>query len=157
MVVLTISCRCNGPACKHSATVAAGVCAAHFQAKHLATIDTLEQFHGLHSKRSELVCVGSHTVDCQCIGCYELRKMMRDQYHVKDDTYEMTPEEAQAEIVMRLAYEVMFGFLDIRHVYNGTWMQPGIHDYGHHKRYINLWQRASLAPFVYSWLPVVLA
>jgi hypothetical protein len=52
-------------------------------------------------------------------------------YHTNDVT---------AEIVGRITYEVVFGFLDVEHVIAGTWLsfKKTTRDYGHTLRLRNL-------------------
>lgn len=83
------------------------------------------------------------------MGCMRLRGAMCRCYHIGAKT----PAEAQDELAMRLAFEVVFGIVSEAAVASGKWLDRRLRDRGHCQYMAHLWFLASCAPMRYRWIP----
>jgi hypothetical protein len=79
-----------------------------------------------------------------CKGCKSLSRIICRQYHTKDEA---------DELAMRLAYEVIFGFIPVKAIDNGTWLDPSYRDTGHTLRMRIIWRRSKKnVQQTYPWI-----
>lgn len=90
------------------------------------------------------MCVSSRpSPSCRCAPCQRLMMRMKKAYHVKSDWWNMDPWEAQMELAMRCVFEVVYGFISLDQLQNGTWLIQNVHKSdGHHQRLVNLLKKA---------------
>lgn len=100
------------------------------------------------------LCVSSKpSPSCRCRTCTSLMMRMKKAYHVKSEWWKMSPWEAQMELSMRCVFEVVFGFISLDQVQDGTWLLRGVHKCdGHHQRLVNLLKKAVKGPWYFAWL-----
>jgi hypothetical protein len=83
-----------------------------------------------------------------CKACKKLRSKLINNYHhyseqVNDALkHKAAPvvvrDLATAELEARLVYECAFGMIQLQHIADGTWMNKGFRDDGHHTRVLKL-------------------
>jgi hypothetical protein len=79
-----------------------------------------------------------------CKGCKSLSRVLCRQYHNKDEA---------DELAMRLAYEVIFGYIPFKAIENGTWLDPVYRDAGHTLRMRIIWRRSKTSvQQIYPWI-----
>lgn len=125
-------------------------------AEHLRTIQSPVAFRQLPELRTRHICRLPSKCDkrCPCGSCARMHRKLCRRYHTGcSDVRLMCPYQAQDELAMRLAFEVMFGFIRAEHLEEGAWLGRSLRNEGHTKRMRFLYARSLAAPkMAYAWL-----
>jgi len=87
----------------------------------LAQLKLIKDKHLCHGR-----CIHNSTSKYPCKNCSRLKQRMCRGYHGLDS--------AEQELICRIVYEYMFGFITFTHITSSTWMDSTIRDWGHHER-----------------------